>query len=84
MDEVRAPSIDKLQYCYESLGKKFKRSGGAGDSGGCNRGGIEEAKDQFQKYVHNHDFAGLGMTKDVLDFEKSFLKHLKTSIESQK
>ena len=24
MDEAKAPSIDKIQYCYESLGKKMK------------------------------------------------------------
>lgn len=45
---------------------------------------VDDLKSQYQKYMVNHDISELNTTKDVLDFEKNFLRHLKISIESTK
>ena len=75
MDDTQAPSIDKIQYCYESLGKRVLADRGTTS---------EDLRGQYQKYFVNHDMGELSMTKDVLDFDKNFLRHLKVSIESTK
>ena len=74
-DETLAPSIDKLHYCYESLSKqKMTKS----------MQNLDAYKGSYQQNVNNIDHIELNTTKDVLDFDRNFLKHLKTSIESQK
>ena len=72
-EDTLAPCVDKIAYCYESLSKKKVSS--------TRQSIVDEFRGNFQKYCINHDIDELSMTKDVLDFDKYFLRHLKTSIE---
>jgi len=66
-EEEKAPCVDQIDVAYEQISRS--------------KSALIDIAPAFAKFTQNYDITELNMTKDVCDYEASFLNHLRVSIE---